>query len=188
MAHAGLPVGATVVKAKVCLVGEQAVGKTSLIYRFVHGVFDETYLRTLGATPFKKSVDLSGPEGRAVHLDMTILDIMGKRTFLQLFQEAYFHGAGGILAVADLTRRPTLDALRAWIESVESVSGTLPVFLVVNKADLGDRAAYGPDEVDAAAKAFGAGWLMTSAKTGDNVEEAFRRLASKVVERQLHLA
>ncbi len=176
-----------VLKTKVCLVGEQGVGKTSLIHRFVSGAFDETYIRTLGAVVSKKTFDLESLDGRPIHMDMTILDIMGNRTFLDLFHEAYFHGANGILAVADLTRRGTLDALRVWISSVESVSGKLPVFLVVNKADLNERAEYGPSEIGAAANAFGAEFLATSAKTGINVEEAFRHLAFLAAARQLRV-
>lgn len=187
MAQGSLSGPPAVLKSKVCLVGEQSVGKTSLIHRFVHGVFDESYIRTLGAVVTKKSLDLESVGGRPTHMDMSILDIMGKRTFLELFQDAYFHGAGGILAVADLTRRSTLDSLDAWIRGVESVSGMLPVFLVVNKADLADRAEYGTSEIEAAAKVFGAEYLATSAKTGANVEEAFRRLAYLAAERQLRL-
>lgn len=179
------PAKPTVVKTKVCLVGEQAVGKTSLIHRLVSGAFDDAYIRTLGAIVTKKSLDLQEVGGQAVHVDLTILDIMGKRTFLELFQDAYFYGARGVLAVADLTRRPTLEALGPWVRSVEARSGRLPVVLVVNKADLLDRADFGPGEIETTSKAFGAEAFLTSAKTGENVEEAFRRLAFLAAERQL---
>ena len=178
---------AKVLEAKVCLVGEQAVGKTSLVYRFVRGVFDEAYIRTLGAVATKKFVDLETSDGGIVHVDLSVLDIMGKRTFLQLFQDAYFHGAGGILAVADLTRRDTLEALREWISTVESASGRLPVVLVRNKADLGDRAECGPAGIEATARVFGAEWFLASAKTGDSVEDAFRTVARLGARRQLRL-
>jgi len=95
-------------KFKICLVGEEGVGKTSLIHRFVSGAFDETYIRTLGAVVSKKTVALGSMQGRPVQVDMMILDIMGKRTFLQLFKEAYFHGAKGVLAVFDTTRQASL--------------------------------------------------------------------------------
>src|SRR5438309_8232469 len=78
-------------KFKICLVGEEGVGKTSLIHRFVSGAFDVSYIRTLGAVVSKKTVALGTLHGRPVQVDMMILDIMGKRTFLQLFKEAYFH-------------------------------------------------------------------------------------------------
>src|SRR5712691_1669412 len=66
-------------KFKICLVGEEGVGKTSLIHRFVSGAFDESYIRTLGAVVSKKTVALGSMQGRPVQVDMMILDIMGKR-------------------------------------------------------------------------------------------------------------
>ncbi|TLZ68620.1 MAG: hypothetical protein E6K12_00795 [Methanobacteriota archaeon] len=110
-------------KFKICLVGEEGVGKTSLIHRFVSGAFDESYIRTLGAVVSKKSVALGSMQGRPVQVDMMILDIMGKRTFLQLFKEAYFHGAKGVLAVFDMTRAASLRDLSKWIDGVRDSVG-----------------------------------------------------------------
>src|SRR2546426_7045042 len=62
-------------KFKICLVGEEGVGKTSLIHRFVSGAFDESYIRTLGAVVSKKTVALGSMQGRPVQVDMMILDI-----------------------------------------------------------------------------------------------------------------
>jgi len=171
------------VKAKICLVGDEAVGKTSLIHRYVHGIFDQTYIRTLGAVPAKKTVDLVNSSGRPVRLDLTVLDIMGKLTFLQLFQEAYFHGARGVLAVADITRRSTLRNLAEWIRSVESTSGSLPTVIVVNKMDIVGAAEYGEPEIQEVAQALGSAYYLASAKNGDRVEDAFRRLAGLVADR-----
>ncbi len=175
----------TVVKSKICLVGDEAVGKTSLIHRYVHGVFDETYIRTLGAVPAKKTVELPDVHGQPVRLDLTVLDIMGKLTYLKLFQEAYFHGARGILAVADLTRRSTLQNLGEWVRSVEATSGSLPTVVVVNKADLTSSAEYGEADIEETARALGAGFYLTSAKSGEHVEDAFRQLARLLAERLL---
>ncbi len=174
-----------VLKTKICLVGEQAVGKTSLVHRFVSGVFDDSYIRTLGAVVSKKQVDLDDVAGHDLHMDMTILDIMGMQTFMQLFLSAYFQGASGVLAVADLTRKQTLEALESWIQSVESVVGKIPVFLVVNKADLKDRAEYSTMEIQSLARSHGADFIVTSAKTGDHVEDAFHRLARLAAEHQI---
>src|SRR3989449_10714779 len=113
-------------KFKICLVGEEGVGKTSLIHRFVSGAFDESYIRTLGAVVSKKSVALGSRQGRPVQVDMMILDIMGKRTFLQLFKEAYFHGAKGGLAVFATTRAPSLRDLSKLIGGVRASCGPVP--------------------------------------------------------------
>ncbi len=116
----------------------------SLIDGFASGALDGTHIRTLGAVSPKRTFDPESVGGRPIHMDVSIFDIMGNRTFLVLLHEAYFHGAHGILAVADLTWRGALDALGVWISSVESVSGKLPVLSVANKADLNEHSGFGP--------------------------------------------
>src|SRR2546426_415374 len=91
-------------KVKVCLVGEHAVGKTSLIKRYVLNEYDDRYIVTLGAKVSKKELALNPKGGDAIQMDMTIWDIMGSKGFRELLREAYFHGAQGILAVADTAR------------------------------------------------------------------------------------
>ncbi len=173
-------------KSKICLVGEKAVGKTSMIRRYVLNMFDDQYLTTIGTKVTKKEVRVFNPvQDLLVDVDMTIWDIMGEKGFRELLKDAYFYGATGILAVADLTRRKTLDDLDDWIDGVEQVVGRVPVLIAVNKSDLASEATYGERDVGQVAKAFDCEYLMTSAKTGQNVEEAFRRLASLVAEFQL---
>jgi len=171
-------------KAKVCLIGEAAVGKTSMVRRFVLDEFDDRYVTTLGAKVSKKEVgvDLADPP-RQVHIDMTVWDIMGEKGFRDLLKDAYFQGARGILGVADLTRYSTLKELDEWVTSVFKVVGEIPVVYAINKTDLKDEVMilYGEKEIGEHAKAFDAPWLYTSAKTGDNVEAAFRALGEKIV-------
>ncbi len=169
-------------KFKICLVGEEGVGKTSLIHRFVSGAFDESYIRTLGAVVSKKSVNLGTLEGRPVHVDMMILDIMGKRTFLQLFKEAYFHGAKGILAVFDVTRKPSLKDLTKWVDGVRDSVGPIPVYALGNKVDLKERHETTEQEATDVLRSYECPILYTSAKTGANVEQAFQGLAKTIVE------
>jgi len=174
-------------KSKVCLVGEKAVGKTSLVRRFVMNMFDEQYVTTIGTRVSKKEVHISMPDlTQSVQVDLMIWDIMGEKGFRELLKDAYFYGANGILAVADLTRRRTLDDLDDWIDSVEQVVGKVPILIVVNKADLTSGAKFQERDVAQFAKAYGAEFFLTSAKTGDQVETAFARLGALVVERQLH--
>jgi len=174
------------VKSKVCLVGEISVGKSSLIARYVHNMFDDRYIMTIGTKVFKKTVDVHFDEHDAdVSVDMTIWDIMGEKGFRQLLKEAYFHGANGILAVADITQRDTLEDLDDWIDHVVRVVGDVPVFVAVNKTDLADRARYGEAEVRAFLNAYDAPFVFTSAKTGKNVEKAFESIAQAMVKQQL---
>src|SRR5256884_8881398 len=109
------------IKTKVCLVGEAAVGKTSLIRRFVQDDFDDRYITTLGAKVSKREMVFDMPGRKQLQMDITVWDIMGEKGFRDLLKEAFFHGAKGVLAVADLTRRPTLDDLDDWIDSVVQV-------------------------------------------------------------------
>src|SRR5437870_3108450 len=104
-------------KSKVCLVGEKAVGKTSLIRRYVIDMFDEQYLTTIGTRVTKKELRLPMlGHDLVVDLDMTIWDIMGEKGFRELLKDAYFYGTNGVLAVADLSRRRTLDDLDDWVD------------------------------------------------------------------------
>lgn len=175
-------------KVKVALVGDKAVGKTSLIRRFVTDQFDDRYLLTLGTKVTKKVVTVPFPkEDLTVTVDMAIWDIMGQIAFRDLTKEAYFFGASGVLAVVDLTRHETLDGLSDWTSAVESVAGRVPIVLAVNKKDLEAQAAYDRRYIGSVASRIGCSFLLTSAKTGENVEVVFRALAARVAQRQLTL-
>ncbi len=175
-------------KSKICLVGEKAVGKTSLIRRYVLNTFDDQYVTTIGTRVSKKEAKVFLPErDLLVDVDMQIWDIMGEKGFRELLKEAYFYGANGILAVADLTRRRTLDDLDDWIDGVEQIVGKVPVVIAVNKSDLVSSAQFGEHDAEQVARAFECPYLMTSAKSGENVEQAFRRIGQLVTEAQLAL-
>jgi len=102
-------------------------------------------------------------------------------------KEAYFYGASGILAVVDRTNRASLDGIGEWFTVVREVAGPVPAVLAVNKNDLAAQAAFGTAETGEAARRLGCDVLLTSAKTGENVERAFERLGDLVVHRQLAL-
>jgi small GTP-binding protein len=173
-------------KVKVCLVGEGAVGKTALIRRFIHDEFDDRYISTLGAKVSKKEIVVAHPQGDGdIAVDMTIWDIMGEKGFRELLKEAYFHGAQGILAVCDVTRKETLHELHAWIEAVNKVTGRIPIHFLANKVDLKDQMTYGEDEMKELADGYDAPYAFTSAKTGEKVEHGFATLASLVATHEL---
>jgi len=161
-------------KVKVCLVGEGAVGKTSLIRRFIHDQFDDRYISTLGAKVSKKERTVKNPKADGeIAIDMTIWDIMGEKGFRELLKEAYFHGAQGILAVCDVTRKDTLGELHDWIAAVHKVTGQVPIQFLANKADLDKQRAVQEDDVKKVADVHKSPYLFTSAKTGQGVEEGF---------------
>ncbi|HKZ99977.1 MAG TPA: Rab family GTPase [Thermoplasmata archaeon] len=168
---------ADTVKLKVCMAGEAAVGKTSLIRRYVLDEYDDRYVATLGTKVSKKSLIATDPlTSKLVEVHTILWDVMGTRTLRELLKEAYYHGAQGILAVADLTREETLGELDAWARSIRAVAGDVPTYVVVNKADLEADRAVKESEIDAFCHARGWPWSYTSAKTGRGVEDGFRHL------------
>jgi small GTP-binding protein len=170
-------------KAKLALMGEGGVGKTSLIRRFVLNAYQDTYLHTIGTKVSK--VELAVPYGAdvEVQVSMSIFDIMGQRGFKDLVSEAYYHGAQALLGVCDLTRMDSLYALNDWIPSALEIAGDVPVFLVVNKKDLEERRAITEADIRTLAEPFSAPYIYTSARTGEFVEDAFNALAIEVVDR-----
>ena len=176
-------------KLKVCLVGEAAVGKTSLVRRYVDDAFDDRYLATMGAKVTKRvlSIKMPGSDQRG-HVDLTIWDIMGDTSVRELLKEAYFRGSQGILAVCDVTRPETLAKLKDWRKAVEKVAGPIPAYVLANKVDLVDEARLEESEVESFCQGWGSPHLLTSAKTGENVKEAFAGLALLILESWLELA
>jgi small GTP-binding protein len=173
-------------KMKICLVGEGAVGKTSLIRRYVLDEFDDRYISTLGAKITKRELTIERTDnGKGIRVDMTIWDIMGEKGFRELLKEAYFHGAQGILAVCDVTRKDTLPALESWISAIETVTGRIPIEFLANKADLKDQLTFTESELREMSDSYRSPYLFTSAKTGDNVERAFRDIAEAIVKKQI---
>ena len=158
---------------KIVMMGSFAVGKTSLVRRFVHDAFDDAYLSTLGVKVSKKTVTLSD-----ARLMMMLWDISGREGFEHL-RASYLKGAGGALLVADVTRPRTFETIAAEARSLHEVAGPVPTVIAVNKSDL--VPAVSKAEIDAIAGRLGAPWLPTSALTGDAVEQAFSMLGRAIV-------
>ncbi len=174
-----------VMKAKLCLAGASAVGKSSLVRRYVLNEFDDHYTATVGTKVSKKQVSVPLKTEEPIMVNLMIWDIMGQMGFRELLQEQYFQGAQGILAVADVTRRDTLDDLYIWIDQIDRVAGSVPIVLAVNKVDLPSEKHIPEAEIRKFAHAFDCDIVRTSAKTGENVEEVFWRLAGHVIRKVL---
>jgi len=178
------------IKKKVVMVGDPAVGKTSLINRFVSSVFGDEYLSTIGTKITKKIVRVQnknrkkgifgfkGPEH--YELNMSIWDVAGQKTFIKI-ADSYYRGAKGALVVCDLTRRESLDNLPKLIADVKRVAGPIPIVVCGNKSDLAGQLKFGSTEIARTALPHGATYYLTSAKTGANVERAFKDLAQAMV-------
>jgi small GTP-binding protein len=160
-----------VIQKKICLLGAFGVGKTSLVSQFVHSLFSDKYLTTLGVKIEKKSVDLGSQQ-----VDLILWDMHGEDDF-QNVNVSYLRGAAGYLLVVDGTRRATVQTAISLHEVAERAVGPVPFRLLLNKADL-----VNDWEVDENILAS-LGWpiLRTSAKTGAGVEQAFEDLARATV-------
>lgn len=172
-------------KAKVCLVGDCAVGKTSLIRRFVLDVFDDSYIATMGAKVTKKEVGVQDDTYGNLMVNLLIWDIMGDKTFRDLFKEAFFQGAQGLLAVCDVTRKDTLTGLNNWIGEVSKVAGDIPIQIIANKIDMTPETEINEDDIRSYSASMDSDFIMTSAKTGENVEPAFDSMARHIIDRRV---
>lgn len=162
------------IQKKVCMLGAFAVGKTSLVQRFVSSMFSERYHTTVGVKIDRKTVTLGDQD-----VSLILWDIHGDDAY-QAVSTTYLRGTAGYALVIDGTRRETLDTAGALQEHVEREVGKVPFVLVVNKADLRDQWELDEGVVDGL-RARGWTVLTTSAKTGLGVEEMFRALALRLV-------
>lgn len=162
---------------KMCVIGDEAVGKTSLIRRFVIDKFDDKYIVTIGTKTSKKTMTIR-EEDLNVNLKLMIWDILGQQRFEELKKSAY-RGASGAFIVLDLTRRETLDSFDTWLSSLFNVVGEIPVIVLANKKDL--KVQFGKEEIEKLVKDYGFPYYFTSAKTGDKVNEAFNTMGRMMV-------
>ncbi|AZO32179.1 MULTISPECIES: Rab family GTPase [unclassified Mesorhizobium] len=158
---------------KICMLGGFAVGKTSLVRRFVQSIFSENYLTTVGVKIDKKSVVLADKT-----VDLILWDLAGEDD-IGSFRVSYVRGATGLVLVVDGTRPATLAVALTLRERVEAEFGAMPFILLFNKSDLTDRWAISDGEIDELKQR---GWqiYLTSALSGEHVDDAFHQLASMV--------
>jgi small GTP-binding protein len=159
---------------KICMLGSFAVGKTSLVRRYVESIYSDVYHTTVGVKIDKKTVRLGEQD-----ITLVLWDLYGEDEF-QKMRWSYVRGSSGFLLVADGTRRLTIEKAMALEAGVREAVGSLPFIFVLNKADLAPSWELDAKmEADLAAK----GWdvMRASAKTGENVEAAFQKLTEKML-------
>ncbi len=159
---------------KICTLGTSAVGKSSLVARFVKGIFSESYLTTIGVKIDKKSVSLKRQK-----VDLLVWDLNGEDRFQKLSMN-YLRGTAGYLLVIDGTRRSTLDAALALHHKTQAAIGVVPFVVLINKSDR--KEDWEIEEADIN-DLQSRGWTIqeTSAKSGSGVDKAFTNLAQKLV-------
>lgn len=163
------------IQKKVCMLGTFAVGKTSLVRRFVHSIFSDGYRSTLGVKIDRASAEVDGET-----VNMVVWDIQGEDDKERVLP-AYLKGAAAYLLVVDPTRKYTLKSAMLLKLIADREAGDVPFIIILNKCDLIDQ--WEMTEMDLAMLEKNAlAVLRTSAKTGENVNTAFETLARKLAE------
>jgi len=161
---------------KICLLGDYAVGKTSLIRQFVEGKFEDKYLSTIGTKISRKKINVSN----ATQLTMLIWDLAGGEKFDHMMRN-YYRGAAGAIIVCDLTRPDTLSALLKYAQDFWGINAQTPLVIVGNKVDLVDQRMITDEDLAEVATTCQASYFVSSAKTGENVEAVFYTLGQNIV-------
>ncbi|WXG47365.1 MAG: GTP-binding protein [Candidatus Atabeyarchaeum deiterrae] len=162
---------------KIILVGDGAVGKSSLIRKYMEGKFESDYLPTIGSQIYTKT--LSNRTHRKVKL--VVWDISGQPVF-GIVRPDYYKGATGVLLVFDLTRPETYSHLDGWVEEIRKNTSKPEIIVIGNKSDLEVDRKVSRKSGEAYASKVNGSYLETSAKGGNNVEKTFSDLADRLVE------
>jgi len=159
-------------RTKIVLLGDQSVGKTSLITRFMYDTFDNTYQATIGIDFLSKTMYL---EDRTVRLQLW--DTAGQERFRSLIP-SYIRDSSVAIVVFDITNRASFLSTSKWIDDVRSERGNdVIIVLVGNKADLSDKRQVTHEEATTKSTELGIMFMETSAKAGHNVKSLFKKIA-----------
>ena len=163
-------------KLKIIIIGEPAVGKTSLVKKFVSGQFANDYRASIGTNIFTKKINLNS----GINVKIHIWDIAGQERWISM-RTIYYKGTDGVLIVADLTRKNTFEQIeKFWYPDLKKNNISSPIILLMNKSDL--KREITEEEIEALGKKIEAKYiLITSAKTGVNVEKAFKLISEQVI-------
>ena len=161
------------IKMKVCMLGAFAVGKTSLVQRFVNSMFSEKYKTTLGVKIDKKQMLIENQ-----NVDMILWDLAGEDEFMKV-RSSYLRGSSGAILVADGTRPETLETAIELHHKVNREVGHIPFVMLINKSDLKENWLMHQERLNQL-KASGWEIIEVSALDSSNVEYAFQTLASEI--------
>ncbi|XP_050983552.1 ras-related protein Rab-41 isoform X4 [Labeo rohita] len=160
-------------KFKLVFLGEQSVGKTSLITRFMYDSFDNTYQATIGIDFLSKTMYL---EDRTIRLQLW--DTAGQERFRSLIP-SYIRDSAAAVVVYDIANLNSFQQTSKWIDDVRTERGSdVIIMLVGNKTDLADKRQVSVEAAEKKAKELGVMYIETSAKAGYNVKQLFRRVAA----------
>ena len=162
---------------KVVVAGDGGVGKTTLLRRYVDGMFDESTIMTVGVDFFLKQLDFNS----SITCSLQLWDLGGQEQFRHLMSN-YIMGARGALLLIDLTRMPEVNNVLEWVNIVRMHDIDLPIILVGTKLDLEEAIAIDDDTALNIKETFNMiDYMKTSSKTGHNVERVFERMAERLM-------
>ncbi|MFX1571336.1 MAG: GTP-binding protein [Promethearchaeota archaeon] len=164
---------------KLILGGEGGVGKTSMVHRFVEDSFQTDYKSTIGTSIMKKECDFQGLESR---VRFVIWDLAGQAQFKRVRQTYLGNAEAGIL-VYDVTRQDTFENIENWFNEIKIVSPKISLILVGNKIDLKNNRIISAEKGEELSKKLNLSYIETSAKTGENINDAFKMLALQMIKR-----
>ncbi len=162
---------------KLVVLGDEAVGKTSLIRRFIEKSFKQDYKSTIGVSILNKTYDLSD----SVSVTLNIWDLAGQAMFRNI-RKTYLEGTQSAVLVYDVTRPASFENINHWLDELQEpmrAQSRFIVMLIGNKIDLDRMVSF--DEAKNFSKALKIPYLETSAKTGDNVDKAFGALCYHLI-------
>ena len=164
-------------KWKIVLLGDFAVGKTSLIRRYVYDEFSDSYLTTIGVKVTRKDIIINN----SVKADLLLWDIAGSDKFIKISPD-YLKGASGGIIVGDLTRKSTIDSITEHVELLRSVNNDALISIALNKSDLvsntNEYIAMTRDKLENSSNVI---VLATSAKDGSNINTLFHDLSFSIL-------
>ena len=159
------------ISKKIILTGSFGVGKTSLFNKFIYNKFDDKYLTTIGVKVNKKAIEVEGQE-----VSLLLWDIAGEVSQDKI-PNSYFLGSSGIIYVFDLTRPSTYKNIESDVSYLKNMTNNAVISVVGNKSDLLDQPKI--DEILAGLTLKPD--IITSAKTGDNVQELFHGMGKAFI-------
>ena len=161
---------------KILVLGDSAVGKTSILLKYTDDYFPNVYVTTIGVEYKTKIVKVNG-----LDITLQIWDTAGQERFRSL-AKSFMQGADGILFVYDITYKKSFDSIKNWIRQTEDVNGSFYKIIVGNKIDLSNKREVSKDNLNKFCSNYGkAKGIEMSAKLGVNVTETFDILVKDIL-------